>query len=100
MKALQTILVASTLLASGAAMAQPAPYEPIPPPQVEAGPPPVAPGAGYILEPGHWQWNGVRYVWVGRHWILGRPGWTHWVPGHWRVGAFGRWHWVPGHWGP
>jgi hypothetical protein len=101
MKRISAVLIAACVLATGAAVAQPAPYAPIPPPQVEVGPPPPVPGpaAGYLLEPGHWQWNGVRYVWVPRHWVVRQPGWAHWVPGHWFVGRLGRYHWVPGHWG-
>ena len=59
------------------------------------GPPP-GPATGYVVEPGHWQWNGVRYVWIGRHWISTRPGYVHFIPGHWN--RFGRW--IPAHWGP
>jgi hypothetical protein len=101
MKSISAALVAACVMITGAAVAQPAPYEPIPPPQVEAGPPPPIPGppAGYVLEPGHWQWDGVRYAWVPRHWVVRQPGWAHWVPGHWFVGATGIYHWVPGHWG-
>jgi hypothetical protein len=85
-------------LTAGAAMAQP--YAPVPPPQIEAGPPPPAPGAAYVLEPGHWHWNGVRYVWIHRHWVIRQAGWgAHYVPGHWYQGPGGGWHWMPAHWG-
>ncbi len=95
MKILQLAVVAGLTLVSGAAMAQT--FAP-PQVQIEVGPPPPAPGPGYVLVPGRWSWNGVRYVWVGRHWIAGRPGYSHWVPGHWGTGRFGRWHWIEGHW--
>ena len=68
------------------------PYGPVPPPRYEPVPPPrqVLLGAGPLaLErlsirlvrrplvtggratdwiPGHWRWNGYRYVWVPAHW--------------------------------
>ena len=69
MRILHAVLIAGTVLASAAAVAQPLPYAPIPPLQIEPGPPPPPPGpaARYVLEPGHWHWNGGRYVWVPRH---------------------------------
>ena len=75
------------------AAAQPA----FPPPPDEGGPPPPPPGppAGFVLEPGHWQWNGARYIWIGRHWIPTRPGYVHFIPGHWGFGG----RWIPAHWG-
>jgi hypothetical protein len=95
MKAILAML-ALVMLGAPAAMAQPMP---IPPPQAEFGPPPPPPGAAFVLEPGHWQWNGFRYVWVGRHWIHRGRGYTHFVPGHWANGPYGPPHWVPEHWG-
>src|SRR5271156_1056396 len=97
MKITHAILIVGMTMTAGTAMAQP--YQPVPPPQDEAGPPPPAPGPRYVLEPGHWRWNGVRYVWIGRHWVFRQPGWgAHYVPGHWS--RFGGWHWVPAHWAP
>jgi hypothetical protein len=94
MKTLQIALVAAMTLVSTVAMAQPGPP---PPPQVEVGPfPPPGPPSQYGLEPGHWKWNGFRYVWIPRHWVLRVPGYAHWMPGH--VNRFGVW--VPGHWVP
>jgi hypothetical protein len=82
---------------STAAMAQPAA---IPPPQFEAGPPPPPPGPPerFVMEPGHWHWNGYRYVWIHRHWIPAGPGYVHFIPGHWSGGPYPRW--IPAHWGP
>ena len=90
------LMVAGTLVS--AAMAQPYPTVAPPPAVVEAGPPPPAPGARYVLVPGYYRWAGGAYVWVPRHWQLRPVGYTRWVPGHWNVGPFGRWHWIPGHW--
>ena len=87
------LLSAVSAVPVGGASAQPA-YPPAPP-DVVLGPPP-GPAAGYVVEPGHWQWTGGRYVWVPRHWIATRAGYGHFIPGHWN--RFGRW--IPAHWGP
>ncbi len=94
--------LAVTLMSATAVLAQPAPYAPIPPLQAEPGEPPPRPGPPerFVLEPGHWHWNGFRYVWIGRHWIELRPGYGHFIHGHWVVGAYGGAHWIPGHWVP
>jgi hypothetical protein len=94
---LKAVIITGMTLISSAAMAQT--FAP-PPPPPDAGPPPPPPGpdTGYYLAPGHWYWNGVRYVWKPRHWIPRQVGFTHWVPEHWAVGVYGRWHLVPGHW--
>ena len=96
MRMLKIAAIAGLTLVSGAATAQT--FAP-PPPQMEAGPPPVLPGppAQYELVPGHWKWNGVRYVWHPRHWVLRPVGYARWVPGHWG-NRFGNYVWVEGHW--
>lgn len=84
---------------SGVAMAQPYPYpNPYPPPPGlyhEMVPPP--PGRHMMWQPGHWQWNGHRYVWVRGHYVQTRPQHRRWVHGHWEHGRHG-WRWVEGHW--
>ncbi len=40
---------------------------PPPAPIVEAVPSP--PGAYYVWRPGHWRWNGFRYVWIRGHYV-------------------------------
>jgi hypothetical protein len=101
MKIVHALLIVGMSLTAGTALAQPAP---IPPPEIEAGPPPPAPvGPNWALVPGHWHWNGYRYVWVHRHWALREPGWhagAVYVPGHWYQGPAGGWHWMPAHWAP
>ncbi|HTJ26945.1 MAG TPA: hypothetical protein VMA36_12365 [Candidatus Limnocylindria bacterium] len=47
--------------------------------------------AGYGWEPGHYRWNGVRWVWIPGYEVRGP-----WVPGHWVYGPNGR-RWIPGH---
>lgn len=90
--------VAVLALAAGLAgpvLAQPAPYAPIPPLREELVPPP--PGPRYVWAPGHWQWDGAQYVWVGGEYVLRHQGWHRWVHGAWRLRG-GAWVWVPGHW--
>ena len=90
MRTLAASLALLTLV-STAAMAQPG-YPPIPAPEVESGPPPPPPGpeAQYVLVPGHWHWDGVRYDrWVARHWTIRRAGYGHFVPGAWRPRPYG-----------
>jgi hypothetical protein len=95
MKALLAAM-AVTMAVSTVAVAQPA----MPPPVAEEGPPPAMPGPnGWVLEPGHWHWNGFRYVWIHRHWIHAGPGFAHFVPGHWAPTGAGP-RWVPAHWVP
>ncbi len=93
-----TIGAVLVLIGSGAAVAQPPPpgYAPIPPPRYE--PVPAAPGPRVIWEPGHWQWDGVRYVWVGGRYVERRPHYHRYLPGQWVMGRHNRWVWVPAHW--
>ena len=80
------------------AIAQPPPpYPPVPPPRYEAPPPP--PRGGYAWVPGHWQWNGVHYVWLPGRYEVRRPEWGHYVPGRWAWNPrVGQWVWRPAHW--
>jgi hypothetical protein len=65
-----------------------------PPVQVETVPPP--PAVGMIWAPGFWEWRGNQHVWVGGHYMHGRPGY-HWVGDRWsQHGA--NWHHEVGHW--
>jgi hypothetical protein len=70
-------------------------WKPPPPLRYEAVPPP--PGASYAWVPGHWRWDGYRYIWVAGRYDVRRPSWHRWVNGRWVV-VNGRWTWVPGHW--
>lgn len=59
-------------------------YEPVPPPR-----------AGFVWDPGHWNWEG-RYVWVPGHWVAAVAG-RRWVEGVWSPYR-GQYRYVPGHW--
>jgi hypothetical protein len=86
--------------ASGIALASVAPadaqgYPPMPPPPYEPPPPPPPPGM--VWEPGHYHWNGYRYIWIRGHYLRGGPGYRQFVPGHWAARG-GQWVWIPPHW--
>jgi hypothetical protein len=115
MSSLRSIAVASAALvalstgiASAQVLVQPpasgtvviAPSAP-PPPRAEVIPPP--PDAIAQWQPGHWGWDGARWVWIaGRFEIppaeAQTSGW-HWIPGQWVQRADGSWVWSGGHWG-
>jgi hypothetical protein len=100
MKFVLPALALATALSAGLtvpAAAQPA--FPAPPPELGPPPPPPGPPERFVIEPGHWHWNGYRYVWVHRHWIAVRPGYAHFVPGHWAPTPGGP-RWIPSHWAP
>jgi hypothetical protein len=97
-----TALTAVALLGTGAlssAGAQStivvAPSAP-PPPRVETVPPP--PTTTAYWEPGHWNWNGVSWVWMDGMYVT-RPSTTAiWVPGQWILSPGGGYTWQAGHW--
>jgi hypothetical protein len=88
------------LVMIGTANAQPPPppnYAPIPPPRVEVVPPP--PGGRMVWEPGHWHWNGYRYIWFGGRYVQTRPAYHHYVEGRWVWAPYQRRYvWTPAHW--
>jgi len=49
-----------------------------------------SPRRGYVWAPGHWEWNGHRYYWVGGTWLRERPGYVYYAPA-WEQ-RNGRWH--------
>jgi hypothetical protein len=99
---LRKMVLAGVLGVTGcyATVAAPPPGEVV----VETAPPPpprevipAAPQPGYVWIEGHWQWNGVRYVWVGGYYVAPRVGFA-WVPHRWWRGPRGRWHYGAGYW--
>jgi hypothetical protein len=88
-----TVLAAALPAVAAEIIVQTAP----PPLRVEVVPALPGPAAKWFWRPGHWRWNGARYVWVRGHYIHRiRPG-AVWVAGHWadRPGGF---VWVRGRW--
>ena len=67
-------------------VAPPAPrYEVVPPPR-----------AGYVWQPGYWDWRGDRHYWRKGYWVRERPGY-YWHPSRWES-VDGRWVMRPGGW--
>lgn len=64
-----------------------------PPPRSEPMP---EPRRGYIWAPGHWDWQGSRYVWVRGDWIPARAGYQY-APTRWYE-RDGRWVQERGRW--
>ena len=52
--------------------------------------------AGYVWQPGYWDWRGKRYEWVGGLWIAERPGHVYMQP-KW-VQRDGRWFMEQSRW--
>jgi len=52
--------------------------------------------SGWVWQPGYWNWNGHRYIWVRGHRVRAHRG-AHWVPYAWREDG-GRWRMDRGHW--
>jgi hypothetical protein len=95
------VVVSAALLLAGinTAGAQPPPpnYAPIPPPRAEVVPPP--PGRRAVWQPGHWHWDGYRYIWVSGRYVDRRPRFGRYVEGRWNwAPRQGRYVWVPAHW--
>jgi hypothetical protein len=65
-----------------------------PPPQVEVVG--VAPHPGWVWEPGYWNWQGERHVWVAGTWVAPRPGYR-WEPHAWVKEGKG-WRLREGYW--
>jgi hypothetical protein len=71
-------------------------YLPAPPTTPPQAPPGQAPVAESFWVPGHWVWNGTRYVWTAGYWARVEPGYV-WVPAHysWTPGGY---VYVAGYW--
>ena len=92
----RTVLAALLMTVGLAGFATAQPYPGIPVLRQERIPPPPH-GPRMVWEPGHWQWTGNSYSWIGGHYV--RPGRSNaqWVHGHW-ANQGGRQVWVPAHW--
>jgi hypothetical protein len=86
------------LIGVGAANAQPPPnYAPIPPLRQEVIP--RAPNGRAVWEPGHWDWNGRRYVWLGGHYVDRRAQHGRYAEGNWVWSdRQARWVWRRARW--
>ncbi len=84
------------LLLEGCAALPPShpPVPPIPAEQVTAPPPSRF---ALIWQPGHFDWDGFGYRWVGGAWVERAGHGTLWQDGFWRTTPAGA-LWVPAHW--
>jgi len=55
-----------------------------------------APRAGYVWQPGYWQWVDGRHTWHRGFWVKERHGY-YWHPSRWEE-RDGRYHFVKGSW--
>ena len=55
-----------------------------------------APRAGYVWQPGVWEWRGDRHYWKRGYWVRERPGY-YWHPSRWEQ-RDGRWVMERGKW--
>src|SRR5258707_228360 len=67
---------------------------PPPPFMVEVTPP--QPREGFIYEPGHYSWDGSRYVWIDAQYVRQREGHIYTPSVVEQRG--GKWIYAPGHW--
>jgi hypothetical protein len=70
---------------------------PPPPIREEVIPPPPGSPEVTVWAPGHWEWSGRSYFWVGGHYVERPEPGLVWVPARWAE-RHGRWEWVGGHW--
>jgi len=70
-----------------------------PPPAVipESIPKPPVTEDPVIWQPGHWEWQGLGYVWQQGQWIPRAGHGTEWQDGYWAL-QDKTWVWIPGHW--
>jgi len=98
---MKTLLIAAALAGAMGTTALPAMADTIivrtapPPPRSEAVP---EARRGYTWAPGHWDWNGRRYVWMRGKWVRDEPGYVY-RPQVWEE-RNGRWVAERGGWTP
>lgn len=84
------------LLLAGCAAAYPT-HPPVPPIRAEQVPTPPPSQAVLIWQPGHFDWNGVEYVWIPGEWVDRAGHGTLWQDGYWQQSAQTS-QWIPAHW--
>jgi hypothetical protein len=66
------------------------------PPAAEAEVIGIAPHRGWVYQPGYWDWEHGRHIWIKGSWVEGRAGYR-WVPHTW-VHEGGGWRLREGYW--
>ncbi len=72
-------------------------HPPVPRPLAEQVPPPPPATVVQIWQPGHFDWDGVTYVWSPGAWVDRAGRGSLWQDGYWRDMPTGQ-VWVPAHW--
>jgi len=85
------------MLALAACAAAQPPYPAVPAPLTELVPTPPRSSVPLIWRPGHYDWNGSRFVWVPGRWVDRAGHGTLWQDGYWKRRGSG-YVWVPAHW--
>jgi hypothetical protein len=73
------------------------PHPPVPQTPAEQVPAPPPSPVVLIWQPGHFDWNGVGYVWIPGQWVDRAGHGTLWQDGYWRRSGETS-VWVPAHW--
>lgn len=93
-RALPAVLLA---LGLGACAAPYTAYPAVPPPREERIPAPPVSASVLSWQPGHYDWDGVRYTWVEGRWVDRAGHGSLWQDGFWRRDQ-NDYVWVPAHW--
>jgi WXXGXW repeat (2 copies) len=90
-------LVPLGTLLLGACTATSTAYPAVPAPRAELVPVPPRSSVPLIWQPGHYDWDGARFLWVPGRWVDRAGHGTLWQDGYWRREGSG-YVWVPAHW--
>lgn len=73
-------------------------HPPVPPIRAERVPAPPKSSVVMIWQPGHYDWNGVGYVWIPGEWVDRAGHGTLWQDGYWQqtnqTSMWVRAHWI------
>ena len=72
-------------------------HPPVPAVLAEYVPRPPSSRVPLIWQPGHYDWDGARYLWRTGAWVIRADHGTLWQDGYWQSAAPVS-VWVPGHW--
>ena len=100
MRSIRNILAATALvLAPAASFAGVFISVGIAPPMLPVYTQPIAPGDGYLWNPGYWAYGDAGYYWVPGVWVVPPQAGLLWTPGYWGWGG-NAYLFHAGYWGP
>lgn len=91
------VLLAACLMLGQGCTVPYADHPPVPPALAEDVPAPPRSPITLIWRPGHYDWTGTGYVWVGGEWVDRAGHGSLWQDGYWRRSGPNP-VWVPAHW--